>query len=60
MVKCSFCGRKILEGGGKMFVRSDARIFYFCDSKCQKNFKLGREGKNTRWTETFRKGKEKK
>ena len=59
MVKCSFCSGKIPTGRGKMFAKNDGRVFYFCNSKCQRNFKLGREGKSVRWTETFRKFKEK-
>jgi large subunit ribosomal protein L24e len=58
-MKCSFCGKKIPEGRGKMFVKNSGQIFYFCNSKCERNWNLGREGKKTRWTETFRKLKEK-
>ena len=57
-MKCSFCGGKVPEGRGKMFVKLDGKVFYFCNSKCQKNFRLGRAGKKTRWTDTFRKLKE--
>jgi ribosomal protein L24E len=38
-----------------MFVRNDGKVFYFCNSKCQNNWRLHREGKSTRWTHTFRK-----
>jgi large subunit ribosomal protein L24e len=55
MAKCSFCGGRTPDARGKMFVRNDGKIFYFCNSKCQSNWKLGREGKSTRWTHTFRK-----
>ena len=58
-MKCSFCGGKVPEGRGKMFVKLDGKVFYFCNSKCQKNARMGRQGKKTRWTETFRKLKEK-
>jgi len=57
MPKCSFCGGKTPEGRGKMFVRNDGKIYYFCNSKCQKNWKLGREGKSVKWTPSFQKGK---
>jgi len=41
---CSFCGKKIEYGTGKMFVRKDGTILYFDTSKCEKNYlKLGRE-----------------
>ena len=52
MMKCSFCGDNIPKGRGKMFVKNDGRLFYFCNSKCQKNFKLGRDGKKKEWTKT--------
>ena len=55
MVKCSFCGSDIPEGRGKMFVRNDGRVFYYCNSKCQRNAKLGREGKAIKWTKISRK-----
>jgi large subunit ribosomal protein L24e len=55
MAKCSFCGGNTPQGRGKMFVKNDGRILYFCNSKCQKNFRLGRVGKNVKWTHTFRK-----
>lgn len=57
MVKCSFCGNKLPEGRGKMFVLKSGQVRYFCNSKCQKNWKKGREGKNTEWTKTAREGK---
>ncbi|MFH1978564.1 MAG: 50S ribosomal protein L24e [Candidatus Aenigmatarchaeota archaeon] len=55
-MKCSFCGEAIKEGTGKMFVRTDARVFHFCGSKCQKNQRMGRVGKNLKWTSKFEKG----
>ena len=53
-MKCSFCGEQIREGTGKMFVKADGRIFHFCNSKCQKNWNMGRSGKNVKWTKTAR------
>jgi large subunit ribosomal protein L24e len=55
MPKCTFCGGKTPEARGKMFVRNDGKVLYFCNSKCQKNWKLRRVGKNVRWTHTFQK-----
>ena len=55
MAKCNFCSGKTPEGRGKMFVRNDGKIFYFCNSKCHKNWKMRREGKNTKWTKAFQK-----
>jgi len=48
-MKCSICRTNIARGTGKMYVRNDGRIFYFCSSKCHKNFKLGRVEKGLKW-----------
>ncbi len=51
-MKCSFCGNEIEKGTGKMFVKNDGKLFYFCSSKCEKNlFKLNRTPRNMKWTE---------
>jgi len=47
------------EGRGKMFVKADGKVFYFCNSKCEKNWKMKREGKKTKWTRSFRKFRDK-
>ena len=57
MVKCSFCQGTVPEGKGKMFVKTDGKIFNFCDSKCQKNWNMKRVGKKVRWTKAFEKEK---
>jgi large subunit ribosomal protein L24e len=54
-MKCSFCGGNVPDGKGKMFVKKDGKVFYYCNSKCQKNWNMKRLGKKTRWTETFKK-----
>ena len=55
---CSFCGKKIEYGTGKMFVRKDGTILYFDTSKCEKNYlKLGREPRKVRWTAEAREEK---
>ncbi len=51
---CSFCGEPLEPGTGKMFVRRDGTIFYFCSSKCQRNFKLGRVPRRVEWTRAGR------
>ncbi|MEK6849602.1 MAG: 50S ribosomal protein L24e [Nanoarchaeota archaeon] len=55
MARCSFC-RDILEAGtGKMLILKDARVFYFCTRKCEKNqMKLGHVGRETKWTNAYR------
>jgi large subunit ribosomal protein L24e len=57
---CSFCGIQIEPGTGKMFVKKDGTIFYFCSTKCQNNQKLGRVPRRVQWTKAGKKalGKE--
>ena len=49
-MKCSFCDINIQRGTGKMFVKTDGSIFYFCSSKCEKNQGMGRAKKKLKWT----------
>jgi large subunit ribosomal protein L24e len=59
-MKCSFCGETLPKGSGKMLVKNDGKIFYFCGSKCQRNMvKLRRDPKGTRWTKAFAEQKKK-
>jgi|GEM_PF-2934383 len=37
-----------------MLVKLDGTVLYFCGSKCEKNKKLGRQGKKFKWTQTSR------
>ena len=54
MVSCSFCGNEIEPGTGKMYVQKDAKVFYFCSTKCEKNLiKLNRKPRHTKWTKEF-------
>ncbi|MEK6808261.1 MAG: 50S ribosomal protein L24e [Nanoarchaeota archaeon] len=55
MYKCTFCGEVIALGTGKMFVKNDGKVLYFCSSKCEKNMlNLGRKAIRTRWSKRFR------
>ena len=57
-MKCSFCGKEITKGTGKMYVKKDAKILYFCTNKCEKNaLKLKRKPRKLKWTEHFVKGR---
>src|SRR3972149_5647861 len=48
---CSFWGNGVEPGTGKMFVRRDGTVFFFCSSKCEKNLlDLGRVPRTVRWT----------
>ncbi len=61
MVDCSFCGKTIPQGTGKIFVKTDGRILNFCSMKCEKNqFKLGRKAREQVWTKESRKARQKK
>ena len=49
-MKCSFCSDEILKGRGKMYVKNDGKIFYFCSGKCEKNtLKLKRNPTKVKW-----------
>jgi len=55
MSNCSFCGKSIERGTGKMFVFKSGKILHFCSSKCEKNMlKLKRKPHNVRWTKEYR------
>ncbi len=60
MARCTFCSAKVPENRGKMFVQTDNIVLYFCASKCERNFMLGRAGKKLKWTESYRKAAGKK
>ena len=50
MVKCTFCKEEIEKGTGKMHVKNDGKIFYFCSNKCDKNLlKLKRKPAQIKW-----------
>jgi large subunit ribosomal protein L24e len=58
MENCTFCGSQIPVGTGKMYVKKDARILYFCSRRCEKNLlKLGRNPRTTTFTEEAKKSK---
>jgi len=56
-MKCSFCQENIKPATGKMLVKVDGKIIYFCSNKCEKNmFKLKRKARNLKWTKAYEKG----
>jgi len=59
MTSCSFCGNMIERGSGKMFVKSDGSILYFCSRKCEKNEEM-RDRKTVRWTQEYTKLKKRR
>jgi len=58
MVKCTFCGDVLDPGTGTMYVQKDAKILYFCSSKCEKNMlKLKRKPYQMKWSRRYTKEK---
>ncbi len=58
MERCSFCGTEIERGTGKILVKKDGTLLYFCSSKCEKNLiKLGRNPVKFGWTRKYQKAK---
>ncbi len=54
MAVCSFCGKNIEKGTGKLYIRKDAKTLHFCSGKCEKNMlKLGRKPRTTAWTKEY-------
>lgn len=57
MASCSFCGKEINKGSGKIFIKDNGHILNFCSMKCEKNMiKLGRDARKLKWTASFVKG----
>jgi len=55
MVNCSFCGLVLEKGTGKMYVKTDGKLLYFCSTKCEKNLlKLRRKPREHKWTKVYR------
>lgn len=53
-MNCTFCGKVMSQGTGKMFVQKDGKILHFCSNKCEKNMLvLKRKPRQTTWTEEY-------
>ena len=60
MAHCNFCDKEIEKGTGKMYVKKDGKILWFCSNKCEKNMiKLGRIPRRIKWTGAHRAEKSK-
>ncbi|MEM2289041.1 MAG: nucleoside-diphosphate kinase [Candidatus Hadarchaeales archaeon] len=46
---CHFCGGGLEPGTGLMFVRRDGTVHFFCSSKCERNFRMGRSASKLKW-----------
>ena len=57
---CTFCGAQLEPGTGKMLIKKDGTIFYFCSTKCENNQKLGRVPRRVEWTAAGRRASSKK
>lgn len=57
MPKCSFCGENYDIPRGLTFVLPNGELLYFCSSKCQKNYKMGRRGEKQNWVRKQKKVK---
>jgi large subunit ribosomal protein L24e len=47
---CSFCGKSIEPGTGRMYIGLRGEILWFCSSKCYKNsIKLSMKPRELKW-----------
>lgn len=61
MARCSFCGKSIEKGTGKMFVYTSGKVDKFCSNGCEKNLlKLKRKPLQTKWTGAYHAEKQKR
>ena len=59
MVKCSFCGKELPAGGGKLYAKKDGTTYHFCSNKCEKNLiVLKRKPVKIKWTAAYNKLKQ--
>jgi len=49
MAKCSFCSKTLESGTGKMVVKNDGKIFYYCSRKCERSSEMGRTPAKVNW-----------
>jgi large subunit ribosomal protein L24e len=56
---CSFCGKEIEPGTGKMFIKKDGTVFLFCSNKCSKNMiEMERVPRRVTWTRAYAREKD--
>jgi len=54
---CAFCGKEVKPGTGRMYVKNDGTVLFFCSSKCRKNMLiLRRDPRKLKWTRFYVKG----
>ncbi len=50
-MKCSFCRKEMKSATGKIYIKKDGKVKYYCSMKCEKNDnKLKRDNKKLKWT----------
>lgn len=49
MTQCSYCKKNYENPRGLTYVLTNGEIMYFCSSKCQKNWKMGRRSDKVSW-----------
>jgi large subunit ribosomal protein L24e len=56
---CSFCGKEMEPGTGKMYVKKDGTVLLFCTNKCSKNMiEMKRVPRTVTWTRAYAREKE--
>lgn len=50
---CTFCGANIEPGTGRMYVRNDGTILWFCSSKCMKYWRMKKDPRKLKWTKKY-------
>lgn len=50
MEKCTFCGHELKPGTGKMYIKKDGKVLYFCSRTCEKHMiTFGRKSSKQKW-----------
>ena len=49
---CDYSGQEIEPGTGTMYVKTDGTVLWFADSKCEKNYFMGREARDLEWIDS--------
>jgi len=58
MADCTFCGKTFPKATGKMYVKKEGTVYFFCSSKCEKNMiLLKRKPRKVGWTDEYHKVK---
>jgi large subunit ribosomal protein L24e len=56
MSNCSFCKKELAKGTGKMLVKTNGKILWFCSRKCEKNtLQLKRNPAKFKWASKLKK-----